>query len=193
MASESIWLEQVDEAFVQYLNNLMQLDIGGVLTKVPVTVRKPEEDYKIEIYPSITTYTYEIKQDVVRYQPSPVRIPPPLGSPITAIATFEKSAKPYSLLYQIDLWSKYQQQMNSMLELWMGSFWKDFNLPVFDMGGNKRDCYVYSNQSVVKADLLDGNTRIFHSILNTRIYVEIDPRIPESGYIILEIEGGLNG
>ena len=56
-SSESVWFEQVDTALIDYIKGIVKLpDASGVLTPVPVKVRKPDEDFKIEEYPCITLY-----------------------------------------------------------------------------------------------------------------------------------------
>ena len=50
--SESVWFEQVDTAFVSYLKSVVRFGEKSV----PVSVRKPDEDFKIESYTSITLY-----------------------------------------------------------------------------------------------------------------------------------------
>ena len=53
--SESVWFEQVDTALINYIKGIVKLpNSNGVLTSVPVKIRKPDEDFKIEEYPCIT-------------------------------------------------------------------------------------------------------------------------------------------
>ena len=188
MANESVWFEQVDRALIKHLKELIKLpNEAGKIVSVPVSVRKPEEDFKVEVYPSITIYAIQATPDIVRYFPDKVKTSEPSGN----VITMEDSAKPFTLHYQIDFWSKYQTHMNTMTELWLSSFWRDFNLPVIDMAGNSRDCYVYSDHRITKSDLLEDSKRIFHSILTLRVWVELDNRKPEEVFIVNNFDLGL--
>lgn len=186
VTSESVWFEQVDTALINYIKGIVKLpNSNGVLTPVPVKVRKPDEDFKIEEYPCITLYNLYSKRDEERYFPDTVVVERDLDN--NKIVE-EKSAIPYSLFYQIDFWSRQQSQMNDMTRLWLGHHPdKYFNLPVKDLSGNDRDSFVLMTDDLKKSDFLTDTKRTFHSVLTYKVWVEIDEHLRSEGYLITEI------
>lgn len=181
--SESVWFEQVDTALIKYIQESVRLlNASKVLTPVPVKVRKPDEDFKIEEYPCITIYNLYSMRDEVRYCPDDVVV-----SRDTTKNTLikEKPAIPYSLYYQIDFWARKQSQMNDMTRLWLGQHPdRCFNLPVKDISGNDRSCFVLMTDDLKKSDFLSGIQRTFHSMLTYRVWVEIDERIQSESHMV---------
>lgn len=186
VVSESVWFEQVDTALINYIKGIVKLpNSNGVLTPVPVKVRKPDEDFKIEEYPCITLYNLYSLRDEVRYYPDTVVVETDLER---HRAILEKSAIPYSLFYQIDFWARTQSQMNDMTRMWLGYHPdKSFNLPVKDLSGNDRNSFVLMTDDLKKSDFLTGTQRTFHSVLTYKVWVEIDERIRTEGYLVTEI------
>lgn len=185
--SESVWFEQVDRAFIHYIRSIVKLpDSRGVLHPVPVTVRKPDEDFKIESYPCITLYNLYSQRDEIRYCPEPVVVSRNME---TKTIIEESNAIPYSLYYQLDFWSRQQSHMNEMTRLWLGHCPdKCFNLPVTDVSGIERDSFVLLTDGLKKSDELSGTERTFHSILTYRVWVELDERIAVEKPMIITIE-----
>lgn len=186
VTSESVWFEQVDTALINYIKGIVKLpNINGVLTPVPVKVRKPDEDFKIEEYPCITLYNLYSIRDEVRYFPDAVVVE---KYPDKHRLVEEKSAIPYSLFYQIDFWARQQSHMNDMTRLWLGYHPdRHFNLPVKDLSGNDRDSFVMMTNDLTKSDFLTDTKRTFHSVLTYKVWVEIDERIRSEGYLITDI------
>ena len=186
VTSESVWFEQVDTALINYIKGIVKLpNSNGVLTPVPVKIRKPDEDFKIEEYPCITLYNLYSVRDEERYFPDTVVVERDFDN---HKLIEEKSAIPYSLFYQIDFWSRQQSQMNDMTRMWLGHHPdKCFNLPVKDLSGNNRDSLVLMTDDLKKSDFLTDTKRTFHSVLTYKVWVEIDERIRAEGYLITEI------
>ena len=186
VTSESVWFEQVDTALINYIKGIVKLpNSNGVLTPVPVKIRKPDEDFKIEEYPCITLYNLYSVRDEERYFPDTVVVERDFDN---HKLIEEKSAIPYSLFYQIDFWSRQQSQMNDMTRMWLGHHPdKCFNLPVKDLSGNNRDSLVLMTDDLKKSDFLTDTKRTFHSVLTYKVWVEIDERIRTEGYLITEI------
>ncbi len=186
IASESVWFEQVDEALKSYIQSIVKLkDKSGALTPIPVSVRKPDEDFKIETYPSITLYNLYSKRDEVRYYPDSVVVS---RDNATATLQEERGAIPYNLYYQIDFWAKLQTHMNEMTRLWLShNPDKYFNLPVKDMSGKDRNSFVLMTDDLKKSDVINGTNRLFHSILTYKVWVELDERISVQKPMIVDI------
>lgn len=176
VSSESVWFEQVDSALISYIKGIVKLpDANGILTPVPVKIRKPDEDFKIEEYPCITLYNLYSVRDEVRYFPDKVVVERDYER---SKLIEERGAIPYSLFYQLDFWSRLQSQMNDMTRMWLGYHPdKCFNLPVKDLAGKDRSSFVLMTDDLRKSDFLTETKRTFHSVLTYRVWVEIDERI----------------
>ena len=61
-----------------------------------------------------------------------------------------------------------------MTRSWLVKHFRQFNLPVIDDGGVERTCNCMMKGSVVKSDLVLNKERLFHSIVNLEIWVELD-------------------
>lgn len=184
--SESVWFEQVDTALISYINGIVKLpNTNGILTPVPVKIRKPDEDFKIEEYPCITLYNLYSVRDGVRFFPDKVVVE---RDHVRNKLIEERGAIPYSLYYQLDFWSTKQSHMNDMTRMWLGHHPdKSFNLPVKDLSGQNRSSFVLMVSDLVKSDSLTDNNRTFHSVLTYRVWVEIDERIRNESDMITGI------
>jgi len=184
--SESVWFEQVDTALINYIKGIVRLpNARGVLTPVPVKIRKPDEDFKIEEYPCITLYNLYSVRDDVRYFPDKVVVE---RNATGHTLVEERGAIPYSLFYQLDFWSRTQSQMNEMTLKWLGHHPdRSFNLPVKDLSGQDRSSFVLLTDSLMKADVLTETERTFHSVLTYRVWVEIDERIRNGSDMVTNI------
>lgn len=178
MHSESVWFEQVDRAFKEHIESIVKLlNSSGEYVSVPVIIRKPDEDFKVEQYPLISIYNLYSTRDKIRYFPDFLVVS---RDEDNHKLTLEKSAIPYSLFYQIDFWSTLQSQMNDMTRLWLGYHPdRNFNLKVEDMSGNERSSLVLLYEDLKKSDLMESTSRIFHSFITYRVWVEIDEKITE--------------
>ena len=189
--SESVWFEQIDSALISLIQSTVSVyNSQGTLVPVPVKVRKPDEDFKIEEYPCITLYNLYSKRDEIRYYPDKNIVSRDVEHKTLEL---ESSAIPYTLVYQIDFWSKLQIDMNSMTRQWLGSFPdRHFNLDVYDMAGNKRSSNVMLKDDLKKSDLLDGNERLFHSMLTYHIWVELDELPSATVPMVVEVSLKVN-
>ena len=186
VTSESVWFEQVDTALIDYIKGIVKLpNSNGVLTPVPVKIRKPDEDFKVEEYPCITLYNLYSVRDEVRYFPDSIVVERDVER---NKLIEEKSAIPYNLFYQIDFWSRQQSQMNDMTRMWLGhNPDRCFNLSVKDISGNPRDCYVLMTDDLRKSDFLTDTKRTFHSVLTYKVWVEIDERVRVETSMITQV------
>ena len=184
--SESVWFEQVDTALISYIQGIVRLpNSNGILTPVPVKVRKPDEDFKIEEYPSITLYNLYSIRDEVRYFPDKVVVERDFDR---NKLIEERGAIPYNLFYQLDFWSRLQSQMNDMTRMWLGHHPdKCFNLPVKDLSGQNRSSFVIMTDDLKKSDFMSGTERTFHSVLTYKVWVEIDEKIRNESDMITSL------
>lgn len=178
MGSESVWLEQVDTALVAHFK--------GIFPKHHIFIRKPDEDFKIEVYPCIGLYCTGYRRDSLRYFD---RLKDIGEVEEDFIRVYEKSAVPYNLDYQVEFWTKTQVEMNLMTRLWLGNTPEGYiNLPVVDLSGNIRNSFMRQESSIVRSDLLRGKNRIFRTVFSYVIWVEIDEKIRKSINYINTVE-----
>ena len=172
--NSSVWYEQIDRGLLQFIPSIIRLkDSEGLEVPVPVRIRKADEDFKVEDYPMVTiTNLYTSRRDEVRYYPFKVL----RGyDKSTAKGNLELPAVPYSVFYQLDFWSTFQEDMNTMLSQWCFHVSRDFNLPVIDSGGTHRDAYALQiGDTLKRTDKLSGSDRVFCSSLTYRIWAELD-------------------
>lgn len=173
--SANVWFEEVNIGLLQELkDSVMIKDANGELVTLgdkSFVIRKPEEDFKFEVFPCVSIYNLDYKFDSARYNPTPIRVNEFKRSNIIVM---EDPAVPFELTYQIDFWSRYQTDMDTMTRTWLSKHFRQFNLKVVDDGANERTCNCLIEGRVVKSDLVLEGERLFHSIIKYKIWVELD-------------------
>lgn len=173
--SANVWFEEVNIGLLEEIKNTVRIkNSKGVLNALKdeaLLIRKPEEDFKLEVFPCVSIYNLSYKHDPVRYNPSPVIIE---EDEENKVVVMEDPAVPFNLDYQIDFWAKYQEDMDCMTRTWLSKHFRQFNLKVVDDGGVERTCNCLIQGSVVKSDLVLNGERLFHSIIKYQIWVELD-------------------
>ena len=173
--SANVWFEEVNIGLLEEIMNTVRVkNSKGVLKALKdeaLLIRKPEEDFKLEVFPCVSIYNLSYKHDPVRYNPSPVIIE---EDEKNKVIVMEDSAVPFNLDYQIDFWAKYQEDMDCMTRTWLSKHFRQFNLKVVDDGGVERTCNCLIQGSVAKSDLVLNGERLFHSIIKYQIWVELD-------------------
>lgn len=191
--SANVWFEEVNIGLLKEIKNTVRVkDENGVLVALDdnaLTVRKPEEDFKFEVFPCVSIYNLTYKHDPMRYNSEPVKV----GEDIeNKVAILEESAIPFNLEYQIDFWSRYQTDMDCMTRTWLSKHFRQFNLKVIDDGGTERTCNCLTKGSVAKSDLVLNGERLFHSVIKLRIWVELDDEIRYNKSIVVNRDINVN-
>lgn len=171
--SANVWFEEVDTALIQEIqNSIKHKDNNGIEVPIQnIIVRKPEEDFKIEVFPCVSIYNTSYNFDAFRYNPFPKQLEKDI---VNKTVELEDSAVPFNLEYQIDFWAKYQTDINDMTRTWFLKHFRQFNLDVVDDGGTKRSCNCLRKGNITKSDLIQNKERLFHSIIKYSIWVELD-------------------
>lgn len=175
--SANVWFEEVDTALLTEIGQTVKYkDANGILIPLSTNenaliVRKPEEDFKLEIFPCVSIYNIASKFDPMRYSAEGVEI---ARDEESHKLLMEEPATPFNLTYQIDFWAKYSDDMNTMLRTWLVKHFRQFNLSVTDDGGVLRSCNCIIYESPKKSDLVLNKERLFHSIISYQIWVELD-------------------
>lgn len=173
--SANVWFEEVNIGLINEIKNTVRVrNANGVLVALEdnqIIIRKPEEDFKLEVFPCVSIYNLSYGHDPIRYNPSPVIV----GDDKEKNALImEESATPFNLLYQLDFWSRYQTDMDYMTKKWLMKHFRQFNLSVIDDGGTERSCNCLIQGKATKSDLVLEGERLFHTIIKYLIWVELD-------------------
>lgn len=173
--SANVWFEEVNIGLLNEIKDTVRVrNANGVLVALDnkaLIVRKPEEDFKLEVFPCVSIYNISYRHDPFRYNSQLVNVGLDEENKVVIL---EEPALPFNLEYQIDFWSKYQSDMDDMTRTWLLKHFRQFNLKVVDDGGTERTCNCLTSGSVVKSDLVSGGERLFHSIVKLQIWVELD-------------------
>lgn len=173
--SANVWFEEVNTGLLSEIKDTVRYkNANGVLVALEdnaLVVRKPEEDFKFEVFPCVSIYNLNHRFDPLRYNPAPVQVGEDLEK---KVAILEDPAVPFRLDYQIDFWAEYQEDMDCMTRTWLMKHFRQFNLKVIDDGGVERSCNCLSQRGSVKSDLVLNGERLFHSIIKLQIWVELD-------------------
>ena len=189
--SASVWFEEVSAGLLNELKSTVRIkDKDGALIALPkpekaFTVRKPEEDFKFEVFPCVSIYGKSSSHDPMRYDWQRKVM---AQDRVTHRTVVEDQAVPYNLDFQIDFWSKYQSDMDVMTRTWLMRHFRDFNLSVVDDGGHPRLVYVHAVGNIYKSDLVVNKERLFHQIANYSIWVEIDDEMQYNVPMVTEVE-----
>lgn len=177
--SASVWHEEVYAGFREEIQKTVRIkNAKGELVPLPkpeksIVVRKPEEDFKFEVFPCVSIYIKDYKHDPFRYDPRPTYTNVQ-GSRTLEV---EECAVPFNLAVQIDFWARFQEDMDAMTHSWLMKHFRQFNLSVVDSGGTPRTQNTIAVGTIVKSDLVLNKERLFHSIANYSIWVEIDDEV----------------
>lgn len=174
--SANVWFEEVNTGLINEIRDTVKYkNIKGVLQPLDrergIIIRKPEEDLKFEIFPCVSIYNTGYSSDLRRYDKEPVIVEKDIEK---GIVTLEDSAVPFNLEYQLDFWSKYATDMDTMTRTWLIKHFRQFNLKVVDDGGTERTCNCLRTGRVEKSDLVLNTKRLFHTIIKYQIWVELD-------------------
>lgn len=169
------WYGDVDRALMKEIKECVKVPSkrSGSLVELEdshIVVMKPEEDYKIEVYPSVSIYNISTTHNAQRYQYAD-KYDVTLDHE-NAQMSYRKPNVTFDLKYQIDFWAKFQSDMNTMVQTWLVDHFRQFNLDIESDSGYS--CNVLQEGTITKSDLLEDNKRIFHSIINYVIWVEIE-------------------
>ena len=176
--SETIWKAEVEQGLVAMIQGLFQFkDINDVLQPVKGYVRDPAEVLKTEIFPCITIYNTFDRENIYRREyERDMKI---VGKDYDTKKVFmEKPPAPYDAFYQVDFWTLSNRQMNDLTLMWLDMCGRFFNLDCKDASDNLRNIYCGQVGHLKKADYIqqENNVRVFHSIIDYRIWVEIYER-----------------
>lgn len=181
--SGSIWFGEIDKTLKTLIpTKVYTLNEALEQVPLPTLIRTPESEFSSEKFPCATISSYGQRFDNFRYQ---------RGKVVTSRdielgkALIEDTAKPYSMMYQIDFWAKYFEDINLMTLLWSSNFEKFNVLDILDSTGVMRSCDMILQNEVVLDQVRNKNERIFHRSYSYLIKVEIDENIEEEVPIVL--------
>lgn len=173
--SANVWFEEVNTGLMNEILKCVKITNSAgnpvLISEDAVFVRKPEEDFKSEVFPCVSIYNRTYEHDTIRYDPIPIKVGFDASKKLVEL---QDPAVPFNLHYQIDFWARYQIDMDCMTRTWLMKHFRQFNLDVVDDGGVARTCNCLCDRQIVKSDLVLNKERLFHSIVNLEIWVELD-------------------
>ncbi len=187
-ASATIWNREIF-AGLQALFADVFPSLGG--KKVPVVVRKPDEDFKVESYPcivlQITGSTFSAGRSVKR---ETVKVSIDKEN-YTGI--IRKTDLPYDLALQIDFYSLSENELDSMIIKWLSKSRREFVLNVKNRGGDDDDCLVTPSNAtvelnVVRLDEMNGDDRLFRACMNYTVYGRIEEAETEEVPLLRKVD-----
>lgn len=181
MSSESVWFEEIDTALVKYIRT--------IFPNTRVVIRRPDMDFNEELYPCISIYAKGYKMNRLRYNHD-IKVKTGI---VDDNVIMENPAIPFDIDYQIDFWTTSQNEMNNFTLIWLSHIDRHINLDVLDKSGNERNILFRQNSGIIKSDLLSGDRRIFHTVLEYVAWTELDERIADKIPAIqnIDIIGGI--
>jgi len=175
---ETIWKAEVEDGLLSFIGQYMTVRVEGVVTPVKAHVREPDETLKHEQFPCMTVYGTFDRENVMRRQYDRFHSLIVNRDKEKFRAVVEKPPHPIDSHYQIDFWSLSNRQMNDMTRKWLDMCLRFFNLDCRDVSDNLRNIFCCQQGDLKKADYFDRErkVRVFHSIIDYRIWVEIYER-----------------
>jgi hypothetical protein len=173
----TVWYDEIDAGLKAEIQRCVRLAAqGGGSAPVPVCVRKPDEDFKIESYPSATIYNTHTRRSEYRQNRYENDLEPVRDMEARRIAVPLMDV-PYDAFYQLDFWSLTNADMNRMTDSWIRRHaFRQFNLPVVNRDGEEESVLAVQTEGWVKSDALSGTSRLFHQAARYKIQAYVDPR-----------------
>lgn len=166
--NESVWLGQIAEALISFIRETV------TVKGEPVTafVRKPEEEFVSLKYPCVSIQHLVSSQHQMRHD---------FGSGLIADRTQHKVDMydpiiPFSHVYQIDFWAKYQSQLDEMTYNWLSKVKFDTNVKAKTVAGNEVSFLMLQEYGLRRLDFLEERERLFRAMMSYTIYTDIDTR-----------------
>ncbi len=187
--NRSVWYGQVDSALIAFIPTIVKtLNRDGDAVPVPVLLRMPENEFAVEVFPSVSIEYYDERVDPIRYYPHDVVVDTVFDEDGTGVAVIEKSAIPYNLYYQIDFWAEYREDINEMTRRWSAYTPRHSVLEVTDSSGVKRHCVMTLKGDNKVTVFSEGNTRTFRKTYSYEIKVELDEGVSTTKPIVTNRE-----
>lgn len=183
----NVWYKEVEQGLQnEIINTTKYLSNDGsvvFLTPERVFVKYPEDDLREELFPCITLTQLSGKFNPLRYNPNPIALTKNVANKTSQM---QKCAVAFDLIYQLDFWARYREDINIMTSTWLTNHFRQFNLNVIDDGGHARSVNAYVNESLKEANLVKNQKRLFHSVISYVIWVELDDEIGYNTNIVTE-------
>lgn len=166
---KSIWTREIELGLLEHIKKVFK---GSEFEDINITLRTPEEDFKIEVYPSITLYNLYNVRDEIRYN-SNMQIVNKDFETKNVIKSF--NTIPYNLYYQIDFWTTNYLQMSELTKKWIGYHpFKYFNFDLLDTQKEIRNTIAFKIEDLINTKVIKDENRVFHSIIQYKIWGELN-------------------
>ena len=169
-ASATIWNREIFAGMMELFKEVFE-------NKFPVVVRKPDEDFKVETYPSIVLQITGAKFSAGRSVKRERIMVSKDYENYTGV--IRKTALPYDISLQVDFYSDSENTLDNMVIKWLSKNRRDFVLNVKNRGGDDDDCLVIPDNGTVelnvrRLDEMNGKDRLFRACMNYIVYGRIE-------------------
>ena len=170
--SHTVWNREIFEGFMSLLHKIYG-------DKLPVHVKKPDEDFKVESYPcvilQVTNYKFSIDR-WYKYDEYMVA-----RDTENFLGVVDKTPLPFDISLQMDFYSKTQTELESMTVAWLFRFRRDLLLHVKCKGWEKDgdtdfedDVLVLQEGVAKRMDEVQYSDRLFRACYNFNVHGKIE-------------------
>lgn len=166
----SVWWEEVDLALLDLLKNFHYVKNNKERVKVPVLFFPLSMNNEKYEYPIVMFRHLNEEFDLERYSALPVQV-----SIEDNVATYEDSARPYTLNYQLDIIAEKQRDLNYLTKQWSCLVPIRGTIPVVDTEGTTRRCFM-SCEPPRQIDYyaVRGEDRLLRTVIKFKVKIELD-------------------
>ena len=166
----SVWWEEVDKALLELLKNFHYVKNDKKRIKVPVLFFPLSMNTEKYEYPIVMIRHVNEEFDLERYSAYPVQV-----SVDGNVATYEDSARPYTLNYQLDIITEKQRDLNYLTKQWSCLVPLRGTIPVVDVEGTVRNCFMSCKPPrMIDYYAVRGEDRLLRTVIEFKVQIELD-------------------
>lgn len=170
--SHTVWNKEIFAGFMDLLHDIF--DNG-----LPVVVKKPDEDFKVESYPCVILQATNYKFSVDRwYKYDEYMV---ARDTENFLGVVDKTPLPFDISVQMDFYSKSQEILEDMTVAWLFRFRRDLLLHVRCRGWEREgdsdfedDVLVLQEGEAKRMDEVQYSDRLFRACYNFNVHGKIE-------------------
>ena len=170
--SHTVWYEEIHRGFIELFGELFH-------NRVPVYVRKPDEDFKVEKFPCIILQVLDTQFSIPRWYKFDSYVVARDKENFRGI--LDKTPLPFDISYQIDFYAIKQKDLDELNVKWLFKFRRDLVLPVKCRGWERDGDTDYEDGVLVlpegrvrRIDQMSGKDRLFRSCHTYNVHAKIE-------------------
>ena len=172
-----VWYEHIDTSLKEEIQRYIKVRTVDGTETIPVHffIRRPDDDFRIETYPSVSIYNIftklaDYRQNQYENENTPIK------DVVERKHITQAMDVPFDAFYQIDFWAVTNEDMNNMTNAWIRSHpFRQFNLKVLNGADKEEYVHMVQTEGWLKNDFFKYN-RIFNQSLRYKIQAYVDPK-----------------